>query len=265
MKLCYSLILVSALPAAAAQIGADDLASLPGADIVFLGEVHDNPVHHIHQEQAINSLRPAALVFEMLTVDQAARLTSPLPPKAELRALLDWDNSGWPDFAMYYPLFKAAPEAAVFGAALPRHEVRAAMSGALSDAFPGDAARFELDTDLPPDQQAARQDLQARAHCDALPETLLPGMVAVQRLRDALLAEAALRAYAQTGGPVAVITGTGHARNDWGAPAALERAAPALEILSIGQFESVPETPPPHDMWLVTDPYPRPDPCAAFQ
>lgn len=265
MRFWYSLVLLSALPVTAVQIEPGGFASLPDADVIFLGEVHDNPAHHIHQEQVIISLQPAALVFEMLTADQAARLTSPIPSESELRTLLDWDSSGWPDFSMYYPLFTAAPDVAIFGAALPRDEARAAMANPLPAAFPGDAMRFGLDADLSPEEQADREDLQARAHCDALPQTLLPGMVAIQRLRDALLAEAALRAYAKTGGPVAVITGTEHARTDWGAPAALALAAPEITILSVGQFESVPDAAPPHDLWLVTDPHPRPDPCEAFR
>ena len=254
-----------ATPLGAAQISPADLDALPSADVIFLGEVHDNPAHHAHQARAIAQIEPAALVFEMLTTDQAAHLSGPLPDEDALRELLDWDATGWPDFSMYYPLFAAAPDAVVFGAALPRDDARAAMSRPLPDSFAGDAARFGLDIDLPPDQQNTREALQARAHCDALPEHLLPGMVAIQRLRDAMLAEAALRAFDETSGPVVVITGTGHARTDWGAPAALAHAAPDVQLLSLGQFEAVPDSPPPHDLWLVTDPHPRPDPCDAFR
>ena len=98
-----------------------------------------------------------------------------------------------------------------------------------------------------------------------LPDSLLPGMVAIQRLRDALLAEAALRAFTDTGGPVVVITGTEHARTDIGAPLKLARAAPEITQLSLGQFEHAQDTAPPHDLWIVTDPHPRPDPCGAFR
>ena len=103
------------------------------------------------------------------------------------------------------------------------------------------------------------------AHCDALPEDILPGMVEAQRLRDAALARAVLAAMAETGGPVAVITGNGHARRDWGLPRMLARAAPDLTLVSIGQFEAPPEDDPPFDLWLVTTPAPRDDPCAAFR
>ena len=89
-----------ALPAVAAEITPDDLDTLPPADVVFLGEVHDNPLHHTHQTRAVTASAPRALVFEMLTPEQAASIPVPLPDQNSLATLLDWDNSGWPDFAM---------------------------------------------------------------------------------------------------------------------------------------------------------------------
>lgn len=254
-----------ALPAVAAEITLDDLDTLPNAQVVFLGEVHDNPLHHTHQTRAVTAIAPAALVFEMLTPEQAASIPAPLPDQDSLATLLDWDASGWPDFAMYYPIFAAAPGAAIFGAALPRDSARASLQDGITAHFPGDPAQFGLDTPLDAEDQAAREAHQARAHCDMLPENLLPGMVAIQRLRDGLLAEAALRAYRDIGGPVVVITGTEHARTDIGAPLKLSRAAPEITRLSLGQFEFPQDTAPPHDLWLVTAPHPRPDPCDAFR
>lgn len=170
-----------------------------------------------------------------------------------------------PYFSMYHPIFTAAPEATIYGALVPRDAARSVYEDGLAAAFDGDAARYRLDEDLPPDQQAAREELQMRAHCDALPEDILPGMVAVQRLRDAVLARVTLQAMDETGGPVAVITGNGHARRDWGMPAVLERAAPDLDIWVLGQTEE--DRPLEGDFDRVKSaPAPdRPDPCAAFQ
>ncbi|MCC5958012.1 MAG: ChaN family lipoprotein [Rhodobacteraceae bacterium] len=258
-------IIAFACLAAPALAQPDLLNNLPEADVVFLGEVHDNPAHHENQTIATQAIGPAALVFEMLTDDQAARIPADaVLDQDALQAALDWDRSGWPDFAMYYPLFTAAPTATIFGAGLPRDAARNAMGQPLTQAFSGDAARFGLDMPLDSVQQQAREDLQARAHCNALPDEMLPMMVDIQRLRDAMLADAALKAYQDTGGPVVVITGTGHARTDWGAPALLAQAAPDLRVLSIGQFESEPDD-PAHDLHLVTEPHPRPDPCDAFR
>lgn len=72
-----------------------------------------------------------------------------------------------------------------------------------------------------------------------------------------------IAALAETGGPVAVITGNGHARLDWGAPALLAQARPDLSILSIGQLEDQAED-APFDVWTVSSAPERDDPCAAF-
>jgi uncharacterized iron-regulated protein len=92
-----------------------------------------------------------------------------------------------------------------------------------------------------------------------------PGMVEVQRLRDAALARAAHQAHAATGGPVVVIAGTGHARRDSGVPAKLATAAPELSVFSLGQFEADPGPDAPYDRVIVTEPAPRGDPCAGLR
>jgi uncharacterized iron-regulated protein len=103
------------------------------------------------------------------------------------------------------------------------------------------------------------------AHCDALPEDMLPGMVAVQRLRDAVLARAVIRALEETGGPVAVITGNGHARRDWGVPAVLSEVAPDLDVWVLGQTEEDRPLEGGFDTVKSAPAAERPDPCAAFQ
>ena len=244
-------------------------AEVPPADVVILGEVHDNPAHHAWQAEAVTGLQPAALVFEMLLPEQAAAVTPELRGDADaLGEALGWEARGWPDFAMYHPIFTAAPEAQVFGGDLPREAVRAALTDGAAAVFAAqfdeDPATFGLDQPLDPDMQATREELQDDAHCNALPEAVLPGMVEAQRLRDAAIARAAIMAHAATGGPVAVITGTGHARTDWGVPAALAAAAPGLSVHSVGQLESDPEGDAPFDQVRVTAPAEREDPCAAF-
>lgn len=265
MRNFLTFLFLSSVAAQADQIGSSDLGTLPPADVVILGEVHDNPAHHANQAQTIAAMSPAAVVFEMLDVQQAKRVTPLLrADEAALGAALDWAQSGWPDFAMYYPIFTAS-DAQIYGGALPKDQVRAAIGDGAAPVFGADAARFGLSVPLPEDQQNNREALQMSAHCDALPEEMLPGMVEAQRLRDAGLARAIVQAWTETGGPVAVITGNGHARMDWGIPAALAVAAPELSVLSLGQLEAAPDGDVPYDLWLVTKPAPREDPCAAFR
>lgn len=234
--------------------------------MVFLGEQHDNPAHHRRQAEIVAELAPRALVFEMLTPEQAARVTPDvIAEESVLEANLGWNASGWPDFAMYYPIFAAAPAAAYFGAALPREEARRVMDDGVVAVFGDAAPRFGLDRPLPAAQQAEREGLQMAAHCNAMPPEMLPMMVNIQRLRDARLAQEALRALDQTGGPVVVITGNGHARLDWGAPAALGLAAPEVRVTAFGQGEVSFGAPDGgFDLVEVTADVARGDPCDAF-
>ncbi|WP_132541085.1 ChaN family lipoprotein [Rhodovulum euryhalinum] len=255
-----------ATAAGAEQIAPASLSDLPPADVVILGEIHDNPIHHANQAAAVAAIRPAALVFEMLTPEQAARVTPDIRGDASaLGAALGWAESGWPDFAMYHPIFTAAPGAAVYGAALPRGEVRRSVGEGAAVVFGDEASAYGLADPLPGDEQAAREAGQMEAHCNAMPAEMMGGMVEAQRLRDAALARAARAALDDTGGPVAVITGNGHARTDWGMGRALARVAPGARVLAIGQLEAPPGETPPFDLWLVTDPAERPDPCEGLR
>lgn len=250
-------------------IAPEALDRLPAADIVILGEVHDNPGHHRNQARAVAALAPRALVWEMLTPDQAARMPEDRSDARTVAEALGWEGSGWPDFALYHPIMMASPGAQTYGGGVPRATARRVFEEDAEAVFAGlfgaQADPLGLDAPLESADQAARESAQAAAHCDALPEALLPGMVAAQRLRDAALAHVALQALAETGGPVVVIAGTGHARNDIGIPAFLRRSNRGPRVLSLGQMEAPPDGPAPYDLWIVSEPTPRPDPCEALR
>lgn len=251
--------------AMADRLGDDEFARLAAAQIVVLGESHDNPDHHQTQADIIARVTPRAVVYEMLTADQAAVVRADLVgDQRTLEQALGWNGTGWPDFSMYYKIFAASPNAEVYGAAVPREAARQAMQDGLVAAFGADAGTYGLDVPLTAEQQVTREALQMAVHCDALPADLLPTMVDVQRLRDARLAQAALRALTETGGPVVVITGNGHARADWGAPAAIRLAQPDVTTVSVGQGEDGAAPEGRFDLVLQSPSVAREDPCLAF-
>lgn len=242
----------------------------PRADIVFLGELHDNPAHHAWQAEAVDALNPKAIVWEMLDSEEVRAITPALiGDAAALEDALGWADTGWPDFAMYHPIFTAEPEAAHFGAELPREQAGGILrDGRTSVAIDNADLAALLEADLTPEEAQERQVLQQAAHCGALPPEKLPGMVDVQRVRDTLLAETAIRALQETGGPVAVITGNGHARLDWGAGAL---AVAALEgtgatVFAVAQGED--DAPIPDgifDLVRSTPAVARGNPCEVFR
>lgn len=239
---------------------------LSNAEIVLLGEIHDNPAHHERQAAFVAELAPRSVVFEMLTPEQAAQITAKNRNNAEeLARVLDWDNTGWPDFALYYPIIAAAPKAEILGAAIPRDAARAAMKEGITAWFGVDAAAYGLTSPLPEEQQSEREAMQMEAHCNALPETMLPVMVDLQRLRDAALARAALRAFDDRGSPVVVITGNGHARKDWGVPSYIAALRPDVTVAALGQTEDDNGPDPAFDLVLSAPAAQREDPCKAFR
>ncbi|MBZ8118231.1 ChaN family lipoprotein [Roseovarius sp. LXJ103] len=266
MRVVAALIVALCAPLGAAAQMAEALSVAAGADVVILGEAHDNPDHHAVQAAFVAGIAPAAIVFEMLDAAQAGAITPDLlANEAALEATLGWEASGWPDFSMYYPIFEAAGDAAFYGAAVPRAKARASMSAGVVAAFGPEAGLYGLDSPLEAAEQETREAMQMAAHCDAMPVEMLPAMVDIQRLRDARLAQVAVTAMRETGGPVVVITGNGHARADWGVPVYIMRAAPELSVFTLAQGED--GRPPPGVFDAVLDaPAPdRPDPCLAFQ
>jgi len=269
MSLFLAMTMTMAVPLAAEEIAPAMLDALPAADVVILGEVHDNPLHHIHQARAIAAIRPTAVVWEMLTTEQALNMPDDRRAPDDVSEALGWEGTGWPAFTLYYPIVTAAGSARHFGAAVPRGQARGAFAEGAAAIFAGDAALFGLGDPLPDAEQSDREQAQFEAHCAAMPIEMMGGMVEAQRLRDASLAQAAMLALAETGGPVVVITGTGHARVDWGMPALLRRAEPDARVVSVGQIEASDAGAVggalPYDFWIVTPPHPRNDPCDAFR
>ncbi|SLN38310.1 ChaN family lipoprotein [Roseisalinus antarcticus] len=232
-------------------------------DVFVLGEVHDNPAHHLIQAERVAEIAPAALVFEMLSPARAdaGRGVDWADPVA-LENALGWDDSPWPDFTMYYPIFAAAPPGtALYGGAVPRE----ALIRAMEEGPEAVVAAPDLLRPVSAEEQAVREAGQAEAHCGALPEGMLPGMVAAQILRDAAFAAAVLTALDETGGPVVLITGNGHARTDWGVPAVLRSARPGIGVFALGQMEGSAEPGLPYDAVVMSEAVEREDPCDVFR
>lgn len=254
---------------AVAQDGAvaEFIDSAHGAEVVMIGEVHDNPDHHRVQAEVVAALDPGAIVFEMIPQaleDVANVLRADGASQDEFAAALEWEARGWPDFTMYAPIFEAAPAAQIFGAAQDPEAVRLAVQDGAAAAFGIDAEVYGLDRPLPGAEMERREAEMAVAHCDTLPEAMLPGMVEAQRFRDAALADSALwaRTIAGDDAPVVVIAGNGHVDRRHGVPALIAEADPEVSVAVFGQGEGGNPAPEGAFDAYVSSPAPdRGDPC----
>ena len=224
------------LPAEVVKAAAD-------ADIVLMGETHDNPDHHKLQAYLIRELahknRRPAVVMEMIGADKAETLaTYQLASGATadgLGSALDWDHSGWPAWSLYRPI---AEEALGAGSVILAGDAAKAQVQQIS--ISGLRVLPELERDrlaiaraLPAKLNAALTADIKLSHCSQLQDGDVGQMTEVQRFRDAVLADNLLKAAQKSGGGAILIAGGGHVRSDRGVPYYLHARAPGLKVVTI--------------------------------
>lgn len=187
--------------------------------IVLLGEKHDNAEHHVAQLWLLQAMaeqrEQGAIVFEMLTTDQ-----QPLVERVKqqihqgswpenLASALEW-NAGW-EWEQYQALIEYAltSNAQVVSGNLTRAELMAIYRNPV---------QIRLGLAGAKDVREQLQQHIFEAHCEKLPESQIPSMLAVQQQRDRYMAQAIL----QSQHPVTLIAGAYHARNDMGVPLHLQ-------------------------------------------
>ena len=220
----------------------DVVARAASADFVLLGEKHDNPDHHRLQAWLIARLalrgRQPAVVFEMIRGDRAQALRDAPRDADALGTALDWAHSGWPDFAIYRPVFAAALDAGLPLAAgdLSAEQLAALRTDGLGAFSDDERARLALDPG-PNASQRERLAAQVRdAHCGMAPDAVIDAMIDIQRARDAALADALLGAATLHG--AVLIAGAGHASRESAVPLYLSRRATQRVVFALGLFEA---------------------------
>jgi uncharacterized iron-regulated protein len=244
----------------------------------LVGERHDQPDHHALQARVVTDLvgrgaRPA-VAFEMIHAGQAEALAeatargdagaradaggagdtgeradaqtaagADVAARANaIASAVGWERSGWPDFALYRPIFEAALDAGlpIVAANAPPERVRAIARGT---ADPEAKALLARAAPLP---AAGRAELAAeiqRGHCGHAPESMIGAMVDAQRVRDTAMAEALVAAAGARDGadeadPAAIlIAGNGHVSRHSGVPLQLEALMPGARVASVALLE----------------------------
>ena len=243
------------------------------AELVLLGEVHDNAAQHAFRGRLITAFaaRRPAIVFE-----QFAESAGPIDRPGAGEGIEPWlDRTGFDRAGWKWPLHQPVVEAAItngrslWGGGVSREVLRpvvregesaapAHLRGLLERAPLDSAARTALDQEL------------IAGHCGQLPANMVAGMRAAQTVRDAAMARALLRA--RETGPAWLIAGNGHVRRDIAVPRLLRTAAPDATVLSVGLLERTQDGRMPDraarsmfDLVIVTPRVARPDPCASFR
>ena len=285
----FAILLITYLPMAAAapQAAADEalfrlsdsaavntqtlLSDMQSADAVLLGEIHDNPRHHELRAQLLRepALKQRNIIAEHLDAGQVVGTGDMLLSRLEQAG---FDATGW-QWPLHQPLFAAALDQGmtVYGGNLPRDQTRVVFKSRGSSLGVGLQALL-LHAPLSDDSLAALRREIDEGHCGALPAMMFEGMMAVQRARDASMANELMQHL-----PAVLLSGNGHAWKHLGVPHILAANRPGMRSLSVlflehgpfadaaAQAEWLQSWQGKADYVWVTPPVSRPDPCLSLQ
>ncbi len=243
------------------------------ADVVLLGEVHDNAEHHRIRLDWLETLlrgQRFALAMEQLdsehqsAVDALRRSAQAEGRAIDPRALaeaanFDFRGWSWDDYGplIAFALRRNLPLLAANLSAAQTARIARGQVQPPADSVP--AGWSDAD-------QAALMAEIRDGHCGVLPERAVAPMALAQRSRDAHIAQILSAARRQYGLPVVLIAGNGHVRTDLGVPRHLRAAEPQLLVLAVGLLEA-PEAADARrfDLVVQTTAQRREDPCEALR
>lgn len=256
-----------AMPAGTPVSSAQLVQAVGGSDVTVLGEVHDNPRHHQLRGELLRQLPAASktVVAEHLNWRQGFK------PQSDLLTGLKaagFDPEGW-SWPLHQPLFEAviAMQMPLMGGNLPGESIKEVFK-TRGQSLPEAVRTLLAKTPFDDLQRKALEEEIDQGHCGAMPASMFEGMAAVQRGRDAAMAEVALAHL-----PSVVLAGNGHAWKHLGVPFVVNQAAPQLRsvgVLFMEWDDSRPsaekqaflaELAPQADYVWLTPPQTREDPC----
>lgn len=239
------------------------LTRLAAAPKVLVGERHDNPDHHALQLWLLRALaaqRPqGSLLLEMLTPDQQAKvdqvraaIAAGQAPQDMLSALA-W-QPGWA-WSLYGPLVQHALRQPypLLAANLERREIMQIYAEVPQ--LQGQASTVQ------PVREALFQQIR-QSHCNLLPDSQLPAMLAVQQQRDRRMAETLLAAPE----PSLLFAGAFHVRRELGVPLHLQDlgTAEGVQVLILAEVGSQVAAESADYVWY-TPAQPEQDHCAKLR
>lgn len=225
----------------------DVLARARTAQVVVVGEQHDQAVHHELQRRVVAALVAPnvrlAVGFEMLSwgfqepLDRLA--TGKLDPDA-FAAEIDWKKAWGFPFELYRPVFVAAVEGGARLVALnaPRELVRAVRQKGLANLSADELQKLpDLDVGDPLHREWFAGIFAAGGH--EMAQSEVEAFYVAQVLWDESMADRAARALDDGAEQVIVLAGVGHVARGRGIPQRVERRRPGVRVLSLVPLSGV--------------------------
>jgi len=263
-------------------------AEIGSANVLLLGEIHDNRVHHVLQQKLLKAriksagdtaLKPA-LMMEQLDASSQPEIDKALANADRGVALSDVTKlirfSNWID---YQPFLAIAVDnkIPVIGVNTPNRDLQPVIWRGYSAYDADKLKRLAVEQVWNEKRQKYLETNMGGAHCGKLRDGLRVGLTRSQRLRDALMVDSAMSFFDRKGferGMVAIV-GSSHARRDIGLPLYFSARMPSAKIISLAFIEVSPDVKDPRvyesesatrempfDLVWFTARVERKDPCA---
>jgi len=238
------------------------------SDVAVLGEVHDNPHHHQLRGDLLRQLPAASKTVVAEHLSWRQRFTPQVELVTDLQAAgFDAQGWGWP---LHQALFEAVTvmQMPLIGGNLPGDSIKEVFK-TRGQSLPEPVRVLLAQAPFDEAQRKALAEEIDQGHCGAMPASMFEGMAAVQRGRDAAMADVALAHL-----PSLVVAGNGHAWKHLGVPFVVNKTSPHLQALSVLFMEwddsrplqekqaFLTELAPQSDYVWLTPPQSRDNPCA---
>lgn len=245
-------------------------AQMAQHDLVLLGEVHDNPVHHRWRGECLaRALRdaPAGLGFVAEHLMRGQRATAGGGAVLPALTAAGFEPAGW-SWPLHEPLFAPllAAGQAVAGGNIPAAQARQiAREG--ERAVPPELMTVLAASPMNEAGRAALDDALVQGHCGMpMPGPRQDAMRWAQRTRDAamwLALDEARHGGARCG---VLLCGNGHVRLDHGVGQIARALRPRLRLMAVGFLEAMDDARlSSYTHVVVTDPARREDPCRGMR
>lgn len=220
------------------------LSRINAANVLLLGEVHDNPLHHEFQlrllkAQLDSGSRPSLLMEQFdsesqASLDAALANTNRDDAFSHAADLIKFGN-----WKLYAPLLSIAVDykLPIIAANIANLQLQPVMRQGFSAYDPADLKRIGVNEVWSEDLDKYLSQHIEGTHCGRTSPQWRAGLVRGQRLRDALMVDAAVSSF---GRGIVAIVGRDHARRDIGLPLYFAARRPATRMLSIGLVEVLP-------------------------
>ena len=249
-------------------------------NVIFLGEVHNHPDHHMFHLKILKSLFQnnllGTLFLEHFNLDQNADLKKALSspdPFNDFDKKLKW-GKGWDAFSFYEPMLRLAWQShqEIKGVNLSRKDLKNLVNK--RDPMPISASEYKNLLELPSITPLLKNNLAeeiVRSHCHMFGKEHAEPIVKAQVLRDKVMTISLLKGLAPEKISV-FIGGNGHMVKDRGVPFYLKGSMASLKVVSVAFFPVNPEQKDksiylkqPYDFIFFTPVFDPTDPCEKYK